>query len=341
MQDSPVSPPVIGRKALLGYSGAALMVVGLFCPILHVPFFGGIDFLSVSGFGSLVIGVSAFAAAYARYQENDRIAFLSGLAALITVVITLLLILVRLANVHARLQQGLLGDPFSGIAEVGISAVHIDWGLLLLFLACMSVLASAVTTPTGAVTKEAILLGTDPGQYSVQSFKSDCRTFIVRYPVPARAVFIGVVLLVLYAVADRGFAYYMAYQKSATLGALSLVSVSKSYEPSNVDQGQYEDKEDLVLYFKNIGRTSIRAAEGTLRVKDLFGNKLEAIRIDVNDTIAPGAPYRWEGTVQINEFEAGDIKLRDLLQDQLHFFWHTHDLVFNDGSTVSDTTNTK
>ena len=117
----------------LAFAGAALLVVGLFMPIVTLPMVG-----AVSTFGNgtnwiayVLTGLAAVAAYLASKDQTDDVIW-PGLGAAAVIVAAFVALQVRIAGAKAQLADGLEGNPFAGLATRFADAIQIQWGWLVL-----------------------------------------------------------------------------------------------------------------------------------------------------------------------------------------------------------------
>jgi len=115
------------------YAGAALLIVGLFMPVVTLPIVGGMNLLS-NGTNELGIMLVVLAAASAILAANgrERDVIYPSAAAVALVVYAFARLELMLSQMRATLAQGLKDNPFAGLAQSAASAVQLQWGWLVL-----------------------------------------------------------------------------------------------------------------------------------------------------------------------------------------------------------------
>lgn len=131
---------------LLGFFGGAMLITGVFCPFVRVPFGGGIDYFrggTGDGVIVLVLGVVAVCLTILRlYVVN----LFPGILSLAMLLFTYISFQQRLAATRAEMEREMAGNPFRGIGEAMLGSVTIDWGFVLLIIAAILTILSAVTS---------------------------------------------------------------------------------------------------------------------------------------------------------------------------------------------------
>lgn len=116
----------------LALIGAALLTVGLFCPIVTLPIVGSVNLFN-DGTNLIALAVLALAVVGGAMALNGREqdAFWPGAAAAIVLVYHFGQLQYRLSQMRASLTE-LDGNPFAGMAKAAVGSVQLQWGWLVL-----------------------------------------------------------------------------------------------------------------------------------------------------------------------------------------------------------------
>lgn len=118
----------------LALVGAALLFVGVFMPILSVPIVGSVNyFMNGKGDGTIVL-VLALVAAGLALSGRVRDVVWPGAASLAMLAISFLRFRSGMAEMRARMESDLAGNPFRGFAEAAMGSIQIQWGWAVLAL---------------------------------------------------------------------------------------------------------------------------------------------------------------------------------------------------------------
>jgi hypothetical protein len=114
------------------FVGAALLVVGLFTPIVTMPMIGAVNLFGNGGniTGLILMALAALAAGLAL-KDRTADGFWPGAAAVGILIYCFGRLQYGMAQMRASL-KALEGNPFAGIAEGAMGAVQIQWGWLVL-----------------------------------------------------------------------------------------------------------------------------------------------------------------------------------------------------------------
>jgi len=116
--------------------------------------------------------------------------------------------------------------------------------------------------------------------------------------------------------------------------AVVVAVTSKKFLPSDIYAQRYEDRIQLRIAFENKSGKDLKGVKGAVEFRDLFGDEVSTIRIAVDDPIAAGQTYVWEGSKRANKFDHGDTKLANTPLEKLKVRWIGHTYLFADGSEL-------
>lgn len=112
--------------------GAAALVVGLFCPIVTLPFLGNVNLFN-DGTNLLALAILALAAIAGAMALNgrERDAFWPGAAAGLLLIYHFVTLQYRLSQMRSSLDE-LKDNPFAGLAKTAVGTIQLQWGWLVL-----------------------------------------------------------------------------------------------------------------------------------------------------------------------------------------------------------------
>ena len=131
-----------GANKRLGLIGSAFLAIGVFLPIITVPFAGGRNFFqNGQGDGTIVLGVAIVAAVLA-VGGKVRWLWLPGGASLVVVLLAFVRMLGAISEMESAMSRELAGTPFAGIGDIAMQGVQFQWGWAVLALGGLMVLAA-------------------------------------------------------------------------------------------------------------------------------------------------------------------------------------------------------
>ena len=127
------------------FIGAGLLVVGLFVPVVTLPFVGSVS-LFANGTNILAYLLLALAglAAFAAFKGTIRDAMAPAIAALVLVIAKFIELQITISNMKDELATSMRDNPFAGIAEGLSNAVQIEWGWLVLIAGAGALIYAAI-----------------------------------------------------------------------------------------------------------------------------------------------------------------------------------------------------
>ena len=117
---------------------------------------------------------------------------------------------------------------------------------------------------------------------------------------------------------------------------LTLAVYAKSFIPSNVNAGKFDEEIGLWVTYENTSSKDIRAFRGSLRFADLFGEEIDTIRLTIQDPVAAGETGEWVGVVDYNQFDSEDVRMRNTDLADMRIEWRPSGIIFADGAQIGD-----
>jgi hypothetical protein len=127
----------------MALSSNALLVLGIFCPIVSIPFMGAQNYFQNGKGDGMILLVLASISFLLISKGWFRLVYLTGSLSLLVPVYTLLTLIVRLHSISNSMKEGLKDNPFSGFAEVALQSIQIQWGWILLIGGSVCLLVAA------------------------------------------------------------------------------------------------------------------------------------------------------------------------------------------------------
>lgn len=127
------------REQVIGFVGAALLIVGCFAPLVHLPIIGGISYVANGrGDGMLVVGLAIVSAALV-YFRLYRWVLVSAAGVAGLCIFTLWRFLSLGSQIRDQVANSAKDNAFGNLAAAFADAVSLGWGwaFLLLGLACL------------------------------------------------------------------------------------------------------------------------------------------------------------------------------------------------------------
>lgn len=127
------------------FAGSALLVLGLFVPIVQLPIIGSVsifaDGTNLFAYALLALaGVAAFTASKDQTQD----AIWPGACAAALVIVLFVDFQISINRMKANLAESMEGNPFGGLASGMMEAIQLQWGWIVLAAAVALMLYGAV-----------------------------------------------------------------------------------------------------------------------------------------------------------------------------------------------------
>jgi hypothetical protein len=131
-------------KQVLAFVGSALLFIGVFCPIVSMPIMGQMNYFQNGKGDGTIILVLAAASAVVTMTKFFRLLLLTGGISLGIMIFTFIRFQSRLSAIKNEMQSDLRDNPFAGLADLAIQSVQIQWGMALLVLGAILVIAAGL-----------------------------------------------------------------------------------------------------------------------------------------------------------------------------------------------------
>lgn len=113
----------------------------------------------------------------------------------------------------------------------------------------------------------------------------------------------------------------------------SLLEIS--WHKSDWERGIHSDYFAISIGFKNCTAKDIAGIKGTVIFKDIFGDLIKGVRLSNDSGVAAGDTAIWNGSMDYNQFDDSDSKLRNTSRDKLKFEWEPDTYLFVDGTKMT------
>lgn len=131
------------KKKLLGLAGAIILFVGVFTPIVSIPIMGNMNyFQNGKGDGTIIIVLAVISLVLTLRNKYKGLWF-TGLGSLGIMAFTFINFQVRMSQAASGLQEELGDNPFSGLGELMLQSIQLQWGWAILILGAGLIVAAA------------------------------------------------------------------------------------------------------------------------------------------------------------------------------------------------------
>lgn len=133
----------MSKKQILGLAGSVLLIIGVFTPIVSLPFIGSMNyFRNGQGDGTIVLGIAVVSLILVLLKKY-KVLWLPGFASLGIMLFTFIRLQTGMARIKSDMQTQLKGNPFAGLGEIAMQSVQVQWGWIVLVIGACFLIASA------------------------------------------------------------------------------------------------------------------------------------------------------------------------------------------------------
>ena len=117
--------------------------------------------------------------------------------------------------------------------------------------------------------------------------------------------------------------------------AVTVSLLDITFRGSDYERDIYSDYFAMRIGCENRTSRDIAGIKGTVLFKDIFGDLIQGVRLSYDDGVAARDSVVWNGTMDYNQFDDDDKKLRNTSRDKLKVEWEPDTYLFTDGSKMT------
>lgn len=130
-------------RATFGLLGSALLLGGVFTPVVSFPVVGSLDlFRNGEGDGVIIFGLAVASALIVAIRLYPLL-FVTGCGSALVLWLNYQGIQERLAETRADMDADLADNPFRGLADLAMNSVQLEWGWAVLAFGTLLLIAAA------------------------------------------------------------------------------------------------------------------------------------------------------------------------------------------------------
>lgn len=134
----------MSKKQILGLMGSIILFVGVFTPLVSLPFVGTVNyFANGKGDGTIVLVFAVISLILVLIKKYKGL-WLTGLGSLVMIAYTFINLQTRMASVREEMQKSLEGNPFAGLGDLALQSVQMQWGWAILIVGVGSILSAVI-----------------------------------------------------------------------------------------------------------------------------------------------------------------------------------------------------
>lgn len=139
----------MNSKQLIGLMGSIVLFIGVFAPIVSIPIMGNLNyFQNGKGYGTIILVLAAISLVLVLAKKYKGLWF-TGIGSLGVMIYTLVNFYLEMSQLKAYTESELADNPFSGLADMAIGSIQLQWGWALLVVGAVLVIISAAIKGEG------------------------------------------------------------------------------------------------------------------------------------------------------------------------------------------------
>jgi len=138
------SSTVPDLRKITGLSGAAILFVGVFCPIISMPIMGSINYYQNGKVDGVIVIIAAAIAGLLCVAGKYRLLLLPGVGSAVTLAITYYNFSSKMNEAKESFKSELSDNFFKGLTDAAFQAVQFQWGWAILILGAVLIIAAGL-----------------------------------------------------------------------------------------------------------------------------------------------------------------------------------------------------
>ena len=122
------------KRSTLGWAGTLLLFVGVFMPIVSVPFVGNVNYFRNGEGDGVFVLILAAVSAFLILKEKYRGLYVTAGLSFLIMLASFLHFQSVMSDTKAEMEQELAGNPFRGLADMAMESVQLQWGWAVLLV---------------------------------------------------------------------------------------------------------------------------------------------------------------------------------------------------------------
>ncbi|MDR9770181.1 hypothetical protein [Acetomicrobium sp.] len=133
----------MSTKQYLGLIASILLLIGVFVPIVSVPFVGDMNYFQNGKGDGVFILILAIVSLISIFAKKYKALWFTGPGSLAILIFTFSNFQVRMADVKKQMELELADNPFRDLADIALQSVQLQWGWALLIVGSVLLIVSA------------------------------------------------------------------------------------------------------------------------------------------------------------------------------------------------------
>ena len=131
------------NSQMFALSGSAALFLGVFAPLVSLPLIGNMNYFQNGEGDGVIILVLAMVSAGFAFWRKFRFIWYTAFGSAAVLIFTFVNFKMKMDAIAADMRNSLAGNPFSGIGEMALASIQLQWGWALLVLGIASLFIAA------------------------------------------------------------------------------------------------------------------------------------------------------------------------------------------------------
>ncbi len=135
---------IVSKKQKVGLIGSAMLFLGVFTPIVHLPIVGDLNYFRNGQGDGVIVLLLAIASSIFILLKKYKIVWITGLTTLGVIFWTFINLQGKITSATEEMRNQLAGNPLAGLGDLAVQSIQLQWGWGILALGGILVIVSVV-----------------------------------------------------------------------------------------------------------------------------------------------------------------------------------------------------
>lgn len=134
----------MNRKTIIGLSGSAILVIGIFLPMVSVPILGSINYFRNGHGDGVIVLLLATVSVIITLSKKYKWLLYTGAASIALLGYTLYNVYNGISRAKSEMQVDLADNPFKGLATLAAESFQLEWGWAVMLLGAVMLIITTL-----------------------------------------------------------------------------------------------------------------------------------------------------------------------------------------------------
>lgn len=150
----------MNKKLIIGIIGSAVLLIGVFAPVIALPIIGNLNYFQNSKMDSTILMFLGIASLALTFLKRYKWLLLTSIGSIGVMIYSFTNFKIRAAKASSMLEPKLIDDPFRELGRLSLHFAQLQWGWAVLLAGAVLIIVAAVMNKNTAIAPRAQSLST-------------------------------------------------------------------------------------------------------------------------------------------------------------------------------------